>query len=143
MSLEYHKPQVLAGEAVRGLCRQAHGEGRAGGQRALHLDRTAVLTHDMFGDGQPQSRAAHVARARLIHDVETFEDAAEMLGRDADARILNVDNAGCLGLFGPDRYPAFFGIFDGIVDQVGKELLQAELVGGEADGPLAFGPVNL
>ena len=50
---------------------------RALAQLAFHPDLAAVVLHDVFDDGQTQTRAALLARPRLVHPVKPLEDAVE------------------------------------------------------------------
>src|SRR5271165_4401345 len=54
---------------------------------ALHGDAAGHLFHNMSHDRQAETGAADVARAGLIHAVETFEDARDLFRGDTDAGV--------------------------------------------------------
>src|SRR5439155_12157049 len=60
--------------------------------RAVYLDRPAVRLHDVFHDRQTQSRPAHVARAAALRPVKALEDPRQILRRDADAVVDDLDD---------------------------------------------------
>src|SRR6185312_11502866 len=54
---------------------------------ALGFDPARVRLDEVAHDGEPESGAARVARPAGIHSIKALEDAGQVLGRDADARI--------------------------------------------------------
>src|SRR5271157_486657 len=54
---------------------------------ALGGDRPPVGFGDPLSDGQSQTRASGLARARRVGAKEAFEDVGEVLGSNADAAI--------------------------------------------------------
>ena len=49
----------------------------------FNADRSTVIQHDVFYDGEPQTGAAGFARAGLVNAVEPLKDARQMLGSNA------------------------------------------------------------
>ena len=86
----------------------------------------------MFDDSQAESCAACRPRTRLIHPVETLEDARQRFRRNADARIAHL-NQMMITAFGErvaDAHAAARTIeFDRVVNQVDEDLFQAPAVG--------------
>ncbi len=58
--------------------------------RALHRDGAAVRLDDVLHNGQAQAAAPFVARPALAHALEAFEQARQMLCRDADAVVAHL-----------------------------------------------------
>jgi hypothetical protein len=58
---------------------------------ALGANGAAVGQHDMFGDRQSQPGSSRFARARLVHPVETLEQAGQVLGGNAGTEILHIE----------------------------------------------------
>src|SRR5688572_13013917 len=76
--------------AFRGphLCaRQIDGEGGPFARGAPDGDPAAVVLGHVPYYGEPQSRPAGGLGARLVHAVETLEDAGDLPIRYADARV--------------------------------------------------------
>jgi len=65
------------------------GEGRAPRRRALDPDATAVSLDDALGDGKAEPGPLTVRAGRLP---ESVKDARQVLGRDARARIRDVED---------------------------------------------------
>src|SRR5262249_35738371 len=76
---------------VRRLGRQPQGEGRSDADRGVDVDAAAVVDRDVLDDGEAEPGATGVPRAGLVGAVEPFEDAVEVLGRDADALVADRD----------------------------------------------------
>ena len=92
----------------------------------------------MLDDGKTQSRSAHVAAASLVHAVKALEQARDMLLRDADAGILDVEQHLILHMLHLDKHlAAFQRVLDGVVDQVDEQLLDVVVVGDD-EGILAL-----
>src|SRR5882762_6236122 len=64
----------------------------AAAQLALGLYATAMCLDEMLNDRQPEPRAAFLTRATGVHTVEPLENAGEVLGGDAAARIAHPDD---------------------------------------------------
>ena len=64
-------------------------EGRPLPQPAFDAHLAAMRLDDMFDDGQPQPRAALLARAGFVHAVKTLEQTNLLLGRDPRPLILD------------------------------------------------------
>ena len=71
---------------------QGHGEGRAHAGRALERHRATELLGDAAHDVEPEPRAAVATRVRAVGLAEHLEDGLVVLGPDADARVLDVDD---------------------------------------------------
>ena len=50
-----------------------------------------MADQDVFDDGEAQAYAALLGRAAIIDAVESFGQSGDMLGRDAFARIFDMD----------------------------------------------------
>src|SRR5215469_8824055 len=107
----------------------AYAERAALAGRAQDFDLGAVGRADRLDDGEPESRAALLARARDIDTVEALEHVRQCLGRDADAVVGDIENREVA--FAPHRQaylaPAR-GVLDGVVEQIDDHLLQARPV---------------
>ena len=57
---------------------------------AFRADRSAVREDDMFGDSEAETCAAGFAGAGFIHAIEALEEARQMFGGDAGAKVLYV-----------------------------------------------------
>src|SRR5690348_18480232 len=84
--------RVVNRMGLAGLPRRAGGgehepDRRPLARRTLRLHPPALGLHQMLHDGEPQPGAPLVARAAGIGAVEPLEDAGEVLGRDAAARV--------------------------------------------------------
>ena len=73
------------------LRRKLHGDGGSPLTAVLHPDRAAVEAHDLPYQREPQSRAAVLPAAGLVHPEEGLEDALLILLRDAAAGVGNAD----------------------------------------------------
>src|SRR5690606_23831335 len=69
------------------LEREIAGEGAAGAFSALDAERRTVPLQRVLDDREAQTRAAHRARTAWIDAIETFGEARDVLGRDADAGV--------------------------------------------------------
>src|SRR6202522_4888442 len=58
---------------------------------ALCANRSAVRQNNMLREGKPEARPAGLARASLIHTVETLEKARQMFGRNARPKVSDVE----------------------------------------------------
>ena len=63
-----------------------HPDSTSGGQRA------AVTLHDLTADRQSQSRALWLGRQRVPDLRELLEDGVDLVRRDADAAVLDLDD---------------------------------------------------
>src|SRR5271155_2837196 len=86
--------------------------------------------HDVLGDGEAEARASGLAGAGFIDAIEAFEQARKMLGGDAGAEILDeeFDSVGN-DARAKDDSSAGSSVLQGIVDQVGKDLMNGFTVG--------------
>ena len=91
---------------------------------ALGPDGAAVGQHDVFGDGQSQTRTTGFARTGLIYPVEALEQAGQVFGRNAGTEILNIELHALRDRPRPQNDAAArSGIFQSIVHEVGKYLV--------------------
>src|SRR5207245_2863687 len=66
-------------------------DGRAHAQFALQPHFSAVRLHDVLDDGQAETGAARLARARPIHPVKPLEDTVARFRRDPRAVVPHPD----------------------------------------------------
>src|SRR5918911_5619001 len=71
--------------------RQPHHERAALTGGALHPDTAPVLLDELLGPGQPEARARDPVRD-VARAVEAFEDAWQLLRRDADPLIVHAEH---------------------------------------------------
>ena len=100
------------------------------GELALGADGAAVGEHDVLGDGKAETGTSGFARAGFIDAIKAFEQAREMLRGDAGAEILDekfdsVRNRARA----KDDSSAGSAVLQGIVDQVGKDLMDGFAIG--------------
>ena len=100
------------------------------GQFAFGADRSAVGQHDVFGDGKSEAGASGFAGAGFIDAIEALEETREVLGGNAGAEILYAEFDG-VGKRPGAKHDASAGgsVFQGIVDQVGEDLVDGFAVG--------------
>ena len=85
-----------------------------------------MLLQDLAGDGKPQTRAAGLARARLVHAVEPLKQPRQILLGDADAVVGHAHIDGFLARADVNfDFAAVGRVFDGIGDDVHDHLLDA------------------
>src|SRR2546427_12772722 len=70
---------------------------------AIDADAALVELNRVLHDGEPQPRAAQRPRPALVDPVEALEEARQMLGLDAPARIENAHADGGRGPLHADR----------------------------------------
>ena len=100
------------------------------GEFAFGADGAAVGEHDVLGDGEAEAGASGFAGAGFVDAIEAFEQAREMLGGDAGAEILDEEFDGVGNGAGAENdASAGWAVFHGIVDQVGKNLVDGFAVG--------------
>jgi len=89
----------------------------------------------MLDDGEAKSRAALLARARLVHSVEPLKDSFEGLRRYPRAVILDehLDLASVLRVAtnGDGAFGA--AIFDAVINQIAQHLLQPVSVSADSE----------
>ena len=59
-------------------------------QLTLGSNRSTMGENDVLGDREPQASATGLSRTGLIDTVEALEQAGQMLGRDAGAKVPDV-----------------------------------------------------
>ncbi|EAU64887.1 hypothetical protein STIAU_5392 [Stigmatella aurantiaca DW4/3-1] len=96
---------------------------------AFHLYFALHGAQEVLDDGQAQAGSPHVPAATFVHPVEALEDAGQVLGLDAHARVLDAHHAAPVLLGPPDVHPPTGrGVFDGVVEQVEEHLLDGPLI---------------
>src|ERR1700733_16092121 len=111
-----------------------NGEGkqksRSVGEFAFGADGAAVGEHDVFGDGKAKAGASGFAGAGFVDSIEAFEEAREMFRGNACAEILHEEFDGMGNRAGAeDDASAGSTILQGVIDQVGKNLMNGFAVG--------------
>src|SRR6516164_9286418 len=97
---------------------------------ALDPDSATVGLHQMLGDGQAQTGAPGLARARYIDAIKTLEDSRLVRLRDADTGVGHrKDHFVVTQLRAQHNLPVRQGVLDGVVQQVLQHLLDAPVVG--------------
>src|SRR5579862_405979 len=104
--------------------------------RALDADVAAHGLDEVLDDREPESRAAHVARAAAVDAIEALEQTRLMARLDARARVDDLDARArpvALAVV-DDARPDGDGrargaIFHGVVDEVGQHLLEGAAIG--------------
>src|SRR5213080_2604456 len=73
-------------------------ERRAVAQRAFHPDLASVHLHDLLNDREAEASPGNRLRGAAADSPEALEDMADLVGRDADARVGDTDqNEAALG----------------------------------------------
>ena len=97
---------------------------------AFGADGAAVGQHDVFGDGQAEASTAGFAGAGFVDAIEAFEQSRQVLGGDAGAEILNKEfNTANCGTRAQNNAPAGTAVFHGVVNEIGKHLMNCFAVG--------------
>jgi hypothetical protein len=133
-----HAAHALAARlGALGLPRQAQREGEDAAAAVLagHLHVSAHELHELARDGEPEARAAVFARGGAVRLGEGLEKALELLGLQADARVLHLHEQhdggvvlrvrGGLGAAHAHDDLARLGEFDRVADEVGEHLAEA------------------
>ena len=107
---------------------QGDGERASPAHFALERDGTAHLFGEAFHDGQSQAGSAMLTRGRVVHLVEGRKHRVALVAGNPDAGVGHAegDHAAVEGVF--QRDAAAFGELEGVVHQVGDDLLGAVLV---------------
>ena len=123
------------------LLRDLNDEGRALGVDAVDRDPAAHQIDKLLDDRKTETGAFDVAVLLLVHAPERVEQERDVLLLDADAGIADgvdyVEDAvfRFAGLH-RERHGAAVGIFDGVVQHVNENLLDADLVAEQLCGNL-------
>src|SRR6266851_631275 len=95
--------------------RELSGEAAAFARRAVDGERRAVARERVFDDGEAEARAAGLARAAAIDAIEALGQARDVLRRDADARVLDLEGRALVALAPAKAHDApFRRIADGV-----------------------------
>ncbi len=101
---------------------------------AAGLDPSAVHLHQAPHEGQPDAQAAFRAVERRLGLSKQVEEVRQELWIDADSRVANLDRHLLpAGLGDQPDDAAALGVFGGIVEEVGNDLVQADGVGIKLD----------
>ncbi len=106
--------------------------------RAVDADAAAHQPKQAPADGEPEPGAAELARGGAVGLGEVLEDALLRLGRDAGAGVLHADlhrgaGVGFLTQRDAHQHLAAGGELDGVAEQVGHHLAQAEGVAAQRE----------
>lgn len=71
--------------------RQGNAEDSAFAEFAFDVDAAVHAFENVLNDGKAEAGAADGARAGFINTIEALEDAGQIIGWNADARISNCD----------------------------------------------------
>ena len=105
---------------------QADGEGASLPRGALARDFTRVKFDEMFDQIETEAGAGNIADVVAFHTFVLAEEAGSLLFRHAEPFILHLDGHMVVPIR-PGRYgdqAAIRGVFDGIAEQVGEDLIQ-------------------
>ena len=111
----------------------------------FRADGATVGEHDVFGDGEAQAGATGFAGAGFVDAVEALKETRQVLGGDAGAKILDVkfhsefDAARGLARAEQDATSGA-AILHGIVDEVGKNLVDGFAIGAHGGKRIHVSP---
>ena len=119
--------------------RQRESELRANIQSTLDVDFSALRTHQMLHDREPEPRTAEHARPSRVNAIKALEDSIEIVFRDPDPGIRN-DNLehGPLGLDRDVDPRSWVGIPRCIADEVREDLFERPTICDADRFPLHF-----
>src|ERR1700677_2040632 len=99
------------------------------------MDGAAVGEADGADDGEAEAGAVDAVGADGIGAEEALEDVREGFGRDAGAVVGDFEDGLAVGGAAIERnVAAGGGIFDGVIEEIDDDLLDAETVAGYLDG---------
>ena len=109
---------------------QREEEGGTAGNFAFCADGAGMSEPDVLSDGESEAGASGFTGAGFIDPVKAFKQAPEVLGGDAGAEITNIEFDAGLGSTRA-QLDACTGaaVLHGVVDQVGKDLVDGFAVG--------------
>ncbi|KFB67338.1 MAG: hypothetical protein CAPSK01_003256 [Candidatus Accumulibacter vicinus] len=108
--------------------RQVHREATATLGRALDIDPAAQQFDELAADRQAQAGAAVLACAAAIDLLEGVEDGSDLVGRDADAAVDDVETQPPVLGAQHEPHRPLIGELDGVRQQVGQDLGQQATV---------------
>src|SRR6185369_16252061 len=104
--------------------REGEDETRSVVQFAFSRDGSAVGEHDVLGNSQAKAGTAGLPGASFIHPVETFEQTRQVFGWNAGTKVADEEFHSGWGGAGAENDPVpRRGVFESVVDQVGKDLV--------------------
>jgi len=110
-------------------------DGGSAPNRALGANRAAVRLDQVSNDREPESRSTFVARASRVDAIESLEDSAEVLGRNAAASVSNHEcDATVRRSFRAHRDSTARRMPHSVLHQVAKHLTQCGGIGVDAPG---------
>ena len=114
------------------LEREFEGEVCAFARNAVHFYLSMVCFDDGFDIAKAQAKALDVMKVTGMGPVEFLEDTALRLLAHAYAVVFDTDDQVFLRAMGNDADKQVLpGVFDGIVDEVGNDIRQVDLIGFE------------
>src|SRR6266481_2704951 len=109
--------------------RKNDANGRSMAKLALSLDPAAVQLGNMFHNRQPKTGPAEFATARFVRAIKPLEDARQILLTNADTIIAYAQRDLIAGTVRFEtNFTALTRIFNGIIEQIIKNLPQARFV---------------
>ena len=108
---------------VRGAVGQRHRERRADVGGALRRHRAAVQADELLDHRQTDAAALARARAGAGHPGEALEEAGQLRGRDADARVGDGEDGAARARSEPDGDAALERVLEGVGEEVEDDLL--------------------
>ena len=120
---------------MRGLVKgKMNGKRRALSDFAVYCDGTPMEFGYPFGDGESKSGTSPFSGACLVDPVKPVENVTDFVRWDTYSRIMHLEYRFPISpLSGQGNGTAFVRVFDGIVDQVQKKLLEPQLVSDNRD----------
>src|SRR5882672_6568535 len=117
---------------VAGRARQLDRERGAAAQRAFHLDGAVQRADDLPEHPEPESEAGRGSHRR--RPLETIEDPAMILGRDANSMVAHAEPRQIGGRLDGDGDRFTGTILHRVTDEVRDDLLEPEPVPASDDG---------
>src|SRR5262245_54014685 len=84
--------------------------------------------HDLFGDGESQTRTALRLGERTVHLMEVLKDSPLVLLRYSRSRVRYADRKVAVDCFGRNSHLPFVGELNGVADQIEQYLGEALLI---------------
>src|SRR6185436_9310361 len=89
---------------------------------ARDLEFGLVAQQHVLDDGEPESRSARCAGAAAIDAIEALREPRNVLGRNADARVGDAEDAAAVGIHVPRKGDRSLRrrIPDGVADEIAE-----------------------
>src|SRR5262245_16146915 len=121
--------------------REFNAEGAAVTGRTGSLDAAMVRGANGFSDGKAEARTAQLARARLIHAIESFENTRQGVRGNSDAVVGYLEQRLLIARAHSQIHRSSCGcVLDSVIEEVHDHLLHA---GAIAFDPNVFGGVAI